>query len=37
VWAKSYARRHNTSLTQMVVGHWTDLRELEKGIDVPQI
>ena len=36
-WAKEYVARKNTTLTQLFVDHLVDLREREKGIDVPQI
>lgn len=36
-WAQEYARRHHTSLTQMITDHFVDLRKQEDGEGVEQI
>ena len=36
-WAVRYAKRKNTSLTQLITDHFVILRDKEKGIDVQQI
>lgn len=36
-WAKGYVLQKNTTLTQLFIDHLVELREREKGIDVPQI
>jgi len=37
VWARDYADRHCTTITNIIVSHFVDLREREKGVDVEQI
>ena len=36
-WAKDYARRHHTTLTQLIADHFVDLRNKEAGDGVEQI
>jgi hypothetical protein len=36
-WAKSYARRHHTTLTQLIADHFVSLRKKEEGEGVDQI
>jgi len=35
--ARDYARRHHTQITQVIVDHLLELRERERGLDVDQI
>lgn len=36
-WAQDYAKRHHTSLTQLITDHFVELRREEEGDGVQQI
>jgi hypothetical protein len=35
-WAKKYAKEHNTTVTQLIVDHFTDLQKKEEEAHVEQ-